>query len=150
MLDLNVGIPIHGGQSPISSARFMYFALLMNCCSPLRKAILMDYTTKEARGRWNSLDGITRFGWSGTYHVSLSTRIYIYIYIFTSTQTGSAFLGGYLVDQKGYGYTFRITAPCKQQLGRSLWLIPLVFMERSVDKEGAPRRRTRRRPRRIR
>lgn len=38
---------------------------LMNCCSPLRKSILMDYTTKEARGRWNSLDGITRFGWSG-------------------------------------------------------------------------------------
>ena len=49
---------------------------LMNCCSPLRKSILMDYTTKEARGRWNSLDGITRFGWSGTYRISLSVRIH--------------------------------------------------------------------------
>ena len=38
------------------------------------------------------------------------------------------------MDQKGYGYTFRITALMQATAWTcSLWLIPLIFMERSVD-----------------
>jgi hypothetical protein len=89
---------------------YIFRTALMNCCGALRKSILMDYVKKEHRGRWNSLDGITRFGWSG-----------------------SAFLGGYLVDTQGYGYTFRITAMMQATAWTcSLWLMPLIFMERSI------------------
>ena len=39
------------------------------------------------------------------------------------------------MDQQGYGYTFRITAAMQATAWTcSLWLIPLIFMERSVDK----------------
>ena len=42
------------------------------------------------------------------------------------------------MDQKGYGYTFRITAAMQATAWTcSLWLIPLIFMERSVDKNSS-------------
>lgn len=82
---------------------------LINCCSPLRKSILMDFTKKNERGFWNSIDGVTRFGWSG-----------------------SAFLGGYLVDLYGYGYTFLITAVLQTfALSLNFWILPVVSMELS-------------------
>lgn len=58
-----------------------------HACRPLKKAALNDHVPYHARGRWNALDGVTRFGWSG-----------------------SAVLGGYLVDRGGYGLTFVVTA----------------------------------------
>ncbi|KAK3259990.1 hypothetical protein CYMTET_31037, partial [Cymbomonas tetramitiformis] len=58
-----------------------------HCCRPLKKSVLMDYAPRHTRARWNSLDSITRFGWSG-----------------------SAILGGYLVDKTDYPFTFLITA----------------------------------------
>lgn len=83
---------------------------LMNCCSPLRKSILMDYTTKSSRAKWNSLDGVTRFGWSG-----------------------SAFLGGWLIDKHGYGSTFIITAFMQTAAWSvGLWLLPIVDLEIST------------------
>ena len=30
------------------------------------KSILMDYVAKKNRAKWNSIDNITRFGWSGS------------------------------------------------------------------------------------
>mmetsp|Transcript_7239 Transcript_7239/g.12230 ORF Transcript_7239/g.12230 Transcript_7239/m.12230 type:complete len:606 (+) Transcript_7239:187-2004(+) len=60
---------------------------LMNCSYPLEESILMDFVPPSTRARWKALDSIGTFGWCG-----------------------SAALGGYLADQKGYAFTFFITA----------------------------------------
>jgi MFS family permease len=80
---------------------------IMNCCRGLRKSIVMDYVSKKDRGKWNALDGVTKLGWSG-----------------------SAFLGGWLVDNYGYEYAFVATAVL-QAIASSVWLllIPLVPIE---------------------
>jgi hypothetical protein len=66
----------------------LYFiSTFQHCCRPLKKSVLMDYTRKSTRGRWNSLDSVTRFGWSG-----------------------SAVLGGYIIDRWDYGASFLATA----------------------------------------
>jgi len=77
---------------------------IMNCNYPIRKSMLMNFVPKKTRGRWNSIDSITRFGWSG-----------------------SALLGGYLADSYGYGFSFLVTAAI-QFMGVSMWwlLVPLV------------------------
>jgi MFS family permease len=59
----------------------------MNASYPIQRAILMDLVPKKQRGRWNSLENLTSFTW-----------------------TGSAALGGVLVDRFGYRFTFLITA----------------------------------------
>jgi len=80
----------------------------MNASYPVQRAILMDVVPKNTRGKWNSLEGLTSFTW-----------------------TGSAVLGGYLIDQHGYGFTFfitgaiYITATCILCL-----LIPLTWGEK--------------------
>jgi len=84
---------------PIYVVRTMF----MNSCSGIRKSILMDFVPKKSRGKWNAVDGVTRFSWSG-----------------------SAFVGGILIDKYGYGYTFLITAAL-QIIGNSM-LIPLLFI----------------------
>jgi len=75
----------------------------MNSCSGIRKSILMDFVPKKSRGKWNAADGITRFSWSG-----------------------SAMIGGVLIDKYGYGCTFLITAAL-QLTGYSV-LIPLLYI----------------------
>ena len=76
----------------------------MNCGFGIRKSILMDYVPKGSRGTWNSLDSVTRFGWSG-----------------------SAVIGGYFVDSHGYGGTFFITAAIQFLAWSLYWvLLPLV------------------------
>jgi len=77
--------------------------VFMNCCGALRKSILMDFVPKKKRGFWNSLDGVRRFGWSG-----------------------SAALGGYLVDKYGYGITFLATASL--QLSAVLVMCSLIIL----------------------
>ena len=69
-----------------------------HACRPLKKAALNDHVPHNARGRWNALDGVTRFGWSG-----------------------SAVLGGYLVDRGGYALTFVVTA-ATQLIAALVWL----------------------------
>ena len=66
---------------------------------PLKKAALNDHVPHASRGRWNALDGVTRFGWSG-----------------------SAVLGGYLVDRGGYALTFVVTA-ATQLIAALVWLV---------------------------
>jgi len=85
---------------------------VMNCQRPLTKSVLMDLVPKASRARWNSLDSLTRFGWSG-----------------------SAFLGGWLVDRGGYGFTFFITAGLSFT-GALPWLIiaPLVPQEQLQER----------------
>lgn len=81
-----------------------FFSTFQHCCRPLKKSILMDYTTKKTRGRWNSLDSVTRFGWSG-----------------------SAVLGGYLIQNYSYGLTFLVTAFAQIVSATMLFaLIPLM------------------------
>lgn len=60
---------------------------LMNSSYPITKSILMDCVSKATRAKWNSLESITSFGWSG-----------------------SAALGGFLIDRFDYGVTFAVTA----------------------------------------
>ena len=69
-----------------------------HACRPLKKAALNDHVPHASRGRWNALDGVTRFGWSG-----------------------SAVLGGYLVDRGGYALTFVVTA-ATQLIAALVWL----------------------------
>ena len=61
------------------------------------------YDMQSSRARWNSLDGVLIFGWSGT-----------------------ALLGGMLIDKIGFGGTFCLTA-LVQCIGVS-FLLPLLFI----------------------
>ena len=64
----------------------------VRCCTlysarPLTRAILMAIVHKHERGRWQSMESLTSFGWSG-----------------------SAALGGVLIDTRGYGAALGATA----------------------------------------
>ena len=94
---------------PIYCAR----TVLMNSTAPLHKSILMDHCGKEQRARWNALDSIVTFGWSG-----------------------SALLGGILADKHGFGYTFLITA-----ILQSVGFLCLVGLGTLVDDKADMRSR---------
>ena len=79
---------------------------LINSSRPLKKAILMDHVPKKRRGIWNALDSVMAFGWSG-----------------------SAILGGFLVDKYGYGETFLYTA-ILQATGYSITATLVIFVKR--------------------
>lgn len=59
----------------------------MRCSQALRRSVLMDHVPRNQRARWNSLEGLTVFSWSG-----------------------SAVIGGYLIDAYGYRYCFFLTS----------------------------------------
>ena len=80
---------------------------LMNCTYPLNASILMDFTPRHKRARWQSLGSITRMGWCG-----------------------SAAIGGVLADNFGYSYTFLITAGV-QILGMLIQCLLLPIVPRS-------------------
>eukprot|EP00937_MAST-01D_sp_MAST-1D-sp2_P001856 g1856.t1 len=60
---------------------------LNNAPYPLLKSVLMDYVSKGSRGKVNSLESISQFGWSG-----------------------SAIVGGVLLDRDGFQAVFFVTA----------------------------------------
>ena len=66
---------------------FVFRTAIMNSSSGMKRSILMDAVPKSQRVRWNSLESVTRMTWSG-----------------------SALLGGFLVDRYGYRSCFLITA----------------------------------------
>ncbi|EQC33405.1 hypothetical protein SDRG_08920 [Saprolegnia diclina VS20] len=66
---------------------FLLRSGFMRCSEPLRTSILMDYVPQSLRGRWNALEGLTQF-----------------------TYSGSAVVGGYLIERHGYRYCFFITS----------------------------------------
>jgi len=88
---------------------YIFRTVFMNSCSGIRKSVLMDFVRKSNRGKWNAVDSFTRFGWSG-----------------------SALMGGFVIDKYGYGSTFFITAAL-QFIGYTI-LIPLIYIIR-LEKE---------------
>jgi MFS family permease len=60
---------------------------IMNGVGGIKRSILMDCVPKKSRAAWNSFESITRFTWSG-----------------------SAFLGGFLVEQYSFKFCFLVTA----------------------------------------
>eukprot|EP01126_Amoeba_proteus_P039745 TRINITY_DN4208_c0_g1_i1.p1 TRINITY_DN4208_c0_g1~~TRINITY_DN4208_c0_g1_i1.p1 ORF type:complete len:356 (-),score=52.25 TRINITY_DN4208_c0_g1_i1:136-1203(-) len=86
----------------------------MNCSLMILKSILNDYTTKETRNTWNSIDSITGFGWSG-----------------------SAVLGGYLIDKVHFQWVFIITFGLQLLSIFPHWiLLFLVEKEMQIDVSG--------------
>lgn len=79
---------------------------LMNSPKFLTKTIMMDYVPKANRGKWVSFDLVFAVGWSG-----------------------SAALGGYLVRNLGWSFTFLITASMQGAA-----LIPYVVLLTIVPK----------------
>ena len=76
---------------------------LMNCTAGLTKSVLNDYVPKKSRGKWNALESLNVFSWSG-----------------------SALLGGLLIDRFGYQTTFLLTATL--QGISALCLLPLLAL----------------------
>ena len=80
---------------------------LMNSTYALEEGILMDFVPKESRARWKSLNAISTFGW-----------------------TGSAFVGGLMVDATDYSTTFLITAALQFAGTLTFGLLLLVIPHR--------------------
>lgn len=95
----------------------LYFlSTFQHCCRPLKKSILMDFTEKKTRAKWNSLDSVTRFGWSG-----------------------SAVVGGYLIEKYSYGTTFLVTAFAQIVSASMLFmLIPLMGSDHENKVDNPP------------
>jgi len=55
--------------------------------APIDRSVIMDYVSSEERGKWNAIAALTSMTWSG-----------------------SAVLGGMLIADHGYSYTFYFTA----------------------------------------
>eukprot|EP00746_Dinoflagellata_sp_MGD_P096218 gnl/MRDRNA2_/MRDRNA2_385641_c0_seq1.p1 gnl/MRDRNA2_/MRDRNA2_385641_c0~~gnl/MRDRNA2_/MRDRNA2_385641_c0_seq1.p1 ORF type:complete len:219 (+),score=25.55 gnl/MRDRNA2_/MRDRNA2_385641_c0_seq1:45-659(+) len=86
---------------------FMLRCTIMWSTGALKGSVIADYTPKAQRARWKALESITAMGWSG-----------------------SAAVGGFLIDRFGYGPTFVITG-CFQATVIPLWfvLLPIVAKE---------------------
>ncbi len=82
---------------------------IMNATYPLQKSIMMDYVPKHARAKWNSFEALTSFGWSG-----------------------SAALGGWLIQHYGFGMNFYITA----SIQLAAWSVMLLLMPLVPRQEG--------------
>jgi MFS family permease len=80
---------------------------IMNSTSAITRSILMDAVPKNERAKWSSLDNLTMFGWSG-----------------------SAAIGGYLVDYEGIIFNFSLTV-CFQLVAT----IPFLFLFGRVQRE---------------
>mmetsp|Transcript_18683 Transcript_18683/g.43239 ORF Transcript_18683/g.43239 Transcript_18683/m.43239 type:complete len:241 (+) Transcript_18683:2180-2902(+) len=79
----------------------------MNAGSPLTKSVLMDHVPKEERAKWASLESVSMVSWSG-----------------------SAALGGILVESRGILFNFCFTA-----LLQVLATGPLVLLSRFDDRK---------------
>lgn len=115
-----IGKPDGDGSCHWPVDRFWYFLLPIYLIStapamtfPLTQSILMDFVPRHKRGRWNSLASVTRFGWSG-----------------------SAMVGGFVVNKWGYGPSFLVTAILQIVAAAILaLLLPIIGHEREVSKE---------------
>jgi hypothetical protein len=80
---------------------YMLRTAAMNAGYPTQRAIMMDVVEKRHRGKWSALENVSSFTW-----------------------TGSAALGGVLVDKLSFDDTFRITGGLF--ILSTLMLLPLV------------------------
>ncbi|CAI5739687.1 unnamed protein product [Hyaloperonospora brassicae] len=97
-------------SAALQIALFLMRGGMMRCSQPLRRSILMDYVPKNIRARWNALEGLSVFSWSG-----------------------SAVLGGYLIDAYGYRVCFIITSVV-YSLGLSLEMFLLPLTKHAVER----------------
>ena len=72
---------------PLVLVVFMLRGALQNSIYPIDRSIIMDFVPSGQRGRGNAFESISSMTWSG-----------------------SAIIGGYLMDQHDYRYTFIVTA----------------------------------------
>jgi len=79
----------------------------MNSTKPLTKSIIMDAVPKDQRGRWNCLESVNAATWSG-----------------------SALIGGYLIDQYGFLGQFLTTS-----FMQFVALLPLLCIAHLVPPE---------------
>jgi len=84
---------------------------LMNCSTGLTKSVLNDYVPKSERARWNSFEAVNMFGWSG-----------------------SAAVGGFIIERYGYSIMFVITA-CMQIFAATILLTIAPFVHAEVSKK---------------
>lgn len=114
-----VGIPctaLLGLLRPYYAVKSLMLSIYVLRCvsqwspSALMGSVVADYTPKATRGRWKALTSIASTTWSG-----------------------SAVLGGWLLDHVGFGPTFLITA-CMQATVLPIWwaLAPLVATESEI------------------
>lgn len=97
------------------NASLMLTIYVVRCVSQwsfgaLMGSVIADYTPKASRGRWKALTSVLQASWSG-----------------------SAGIGGWLIDSVGFGPTFVITA-CFQAPAPLIWfaLLPLVAKESEI------------------
>jgi MFS family permease len=83
----------------------------MNSTSALTKSVLMDHVPKEERAKWGALESLNMFSWSG-----------------------SAAIGGILVDYRGIVFNFCVTA-CLQFIATMPFLVLSFFGETQRDVE---------------
>ena len=81
---------------------------LMNSRQAIIRSVLHDYVPKATRGRWTAVDKITGFGWSG-----------------------SAFIGGLLLDRISFVWVFLTTLLL--QILASTCLLPLLWLVPRVE-----------------
>uniref|UniRef100_K3W6E3 Major facilitator superfamily (MFS) profile domain-containing protein n=1 Tax=Globisporangium ultimum (strain ATCC 200006 / CBS 805.95 / DAOM BR144) TaxID=431595 RepID=K3W6E3_GLOUD len=99
LLCMTFAKPLH-----LQVALFLMRGGMMRCSQPLRRSVLMDFVRREVRARWNALEGISVFSYSG-----------------------SAVIGGYLVDAYDYRMCFFITSFVYfAGLSLELFLLPLT------------------------
>lgn len=91
-------------------AIYVLRSAFINCVVPLNRSIIMDYASVSSRGKWNSVDSIAAFGWSG-----------------------SAVIGGVLIDLYGFEMSFVCTAILQLVAWLPLiGLVPLVLNEDEI------------------
>ncbi len=90
---------------------FILRGACQNAIYPIDRSIIMDFVPSNQRGRWNSFESVSSLTWSG-----------------------SAALGGYLMDVYDYRYTFEITASI--YLLAFLLRLPLLYMVPTSEKFG--------------
>ena len=72
---------------PLVVIVFVLRGALQNAIYPIDRSIIMDFVPSDQRGKWNAFESISSMTWSG-----------------------SAVIGGYLMDEHDYRYAFQITA----------------------------------------
>lgn len=96
-------------------AMFLLSSMLQSCTYPLTESIAMDFVPPHTRARWKSLDAVGRFGWSG-----------------------SAVLGGYMADARGYTFAFVVSAGlCGVCIGLRAGLLGVVPRKEAASAEAA-------------
>ena len=94
---------------PVVILVFILRGAFQNSIYPIDRSIIMDFVPTEQRGRWNSVESISAMTWSG-----------------------SAVIGGYLMDSHDYRFTFVITGWI--YLCACVLRIPLLFLVPKSEK----------------